>query len=196
MGVEIEYKLRAESGEQLSSAYQRLKACGQVGNARMIAMHTRYFDTQSRDLQSRKWTLRIRQENEKQVLTFKTPGENYHRGEWNLERLSDSPVPEPEELAALVAAGAPEDLLHLSGFCAVCRAEFIRNCTMLTLDDGTRIELAADCGKLYGQTECAQFYELELELYGGSEQHLSQLAKLAGLPEEPRSKAARALCLK
>lgn len=196
MGIEIEYKLRAQSRAQLFSAYGRVCGCAQAGEARQIAMHTRYFDTNAHDLALRKWTLRIRDENGTQMLTFKTPGQHNRRGEWNLERRVASPVPTGEELAALVAAGAPAALGQLADFSAICGAQFVRTCTMLTLDDGTKIELAADCGKLFGQTECVQFYELELELYGGSEAHLAALAAQAGLPEEPRSKAARAFCLK
>ena len=222
MGQEIEYKLRAETNDQLSKAYKRVRQCALESNERRLQMLTRYYDTEPRYLQPRKWTLRVRQEDElpkylggykhenaKQILTFKTPGKNYCRGEWNLERPLDAPEPteqcvslaegippQPEELAALVADGAPKELMYLSDFHAVCGAIFYRVCSMLTLNDGTKIELAADYGKLFGQTETLDFYELELELYGGNENRLSELAKIAGLPEEHLSKAARAFRLR
>lgn len=222
MGQEIEYKLRAETPEQLSEAYKRVLRCAPESNERHLQMLTRYYDTEPRYLQPRKWTLRVRQEDElpdylagykyenaKQILTFKTPGKNYCRGEWNLERpfaapepseqsisLAEGIPPQPEELAALVADGAPQELLYLSDFRAVCGACFHRVCSMLTLNDGTKIELAADYGELFGQTETLEIYELELELYGGNENRLSELAGIAGLPEEHLSKAARAFRLR
>lgn len=211
MGQEIEYKLRAENCEQLFEAYRRVRQCAPESSERSLQMFTRYYDTEPRFLQPRKWTLRVRQEKQlpdmdaKQIITVKTPAAAHCRGEWNLERgfaapeqtgLAGGIPPQPQELSALVADGAPKELLELSDFRAVCGAGFTRRCTMLTLADGTRIELAADCGSLFGPTEELQIFELELELYGGNENRLSELAKIAALPEEHLSKAARAFRLR
>lgn len=196
MGQEIEYKLRAESREQLDMVYADLKSRAEASDERIISMHTRYLDTPDRFLSGRKWMLRIRQENELQVMTCKTPGKDRARGEWNLERQVDTPLPQPEELEALTAMGAPAEIAALSCLEVTCEARFTRRCTMLCLPDGTRVELAADAGKLCGRTESADFCELELELYGGSEESLGKFASLAALPEEPLSKAARAFRLR
>lgn len=195
MGQEIEYKLRAENEATLFSVYEQLKSTASVSEERKLSMHTRYMDTPERLLRFNRVTLRIRQENETQVITVKTPGKNHARGEWNLQRVLDTPFPQPDELSTLVADGAPELLLQLPELYVTCEAKFIRTCCMLTLCDGTRIELAADVGELIGRTQRQSLCELELELYGGSAQQLARLASMTGLPEELQSKQSRALRL-
>ena len=194
MGREIEYKLRAAGSAELTQAYTQVLACAEAGPERIIEMHTRYFDTPGHDLRDRRWTLRIRRENDRAILTCKTPGEGRSRGEWELVRQTDAPCPTSAELCALAELGAPEELRKLQGLEQVCGARFIRRCTMLTLPDA-RIELAADEGELFGAQERRPMFELELELYGGSEQRLAELAAIAGLPEEILSKQARAMQL-
>ena len=195
MGQEIEYKLRAENEAALFSVYEQLKSNGSVSEERKISMHTRYLDTPERLLRASRVTLRIRQENDEQVITVKTPGKNHIRGEWNLKRISDTPFPQREELCTLIDDGAPKLLLQLPSFFVTCEARFVRTRCMLTLSDGTRIELAADVGELAGKTQRQSLCELELELYGGSTQQLVRLASKTGLPEELQSKQFRALHL-
>ncbi len=195
MGQEIEYKLRAENEAALFSVYEQLKSTADISEERRIAMHTRYLDTPERFLRANRVTLRIRQEDAQQVITVKTPGKNHVRGEWNLKRVLDTPFPQQEELQALVADGAPALLLRLSSVGVTCEAKFVRTCCMLTLSEGTRIELAADVGELAGKTRRQDLCELELELYGGSVEQLIRLASMTGLPEELQSKQTRALRL-
>jgi len=196
MGREVEIKLRAADTQQLEKVFAALKACAFAAEEKEIAMHTRYFDTPESVLRGRKWTLRIRWENDMDVLTFKTKGENHCRGEWNLQRSAAGFSPTKEELRALVEAGAPELLLELTALQVTCEAEFIRRAAMLTLEEGTKIELAADVGRLRGKQEQEDFCELELELYSGSYEKMAELAKNTGLTEEPMSKAARAMRLR
>lgn len=191
MGQEIEYKLRAKDARELDRVYEGLRSRFASGEERVIRMHTRYFDTPDRLLRDRRWTLRIRQENDRQVLTCKTPGRGHSRGEWSLDRTEEGPSPNSAELCALAGAGAPEELRMLTSLEPTCGARFTRRCVMLELPDA-RIELAADVGELYGPREREALCELELELYGGSFARLSALAALTGLPEEPMSKFARA----
>ena len=194
MGKEIEFKLRAKDEAELRRVYERLRSQFASEEERIIQMHTRYFDTPDRFLCGNCWTLRIRQENDKQVLTCKTPGRGHSRGEWSLDRTEESPAPQRAELCALAAAGAPEALCGLGTLEPVCGARFTRRCVMLELS-GARIELAADVGELYGQQEREALCELELELYGGRFEVLRALAAQTGLSEEPRSKFARARSL-
>ena len=191
MGQEIEYKLRAANEQELYRVYEALRSRYAAGEERVIRMHTRYFDTGDRCLRQRRWTLRIRQENDRQVLTCKTPGRGHSRGEWSLDRTGAGETPQHIELCALADAGAPEELRGLAELSAVCGARFIRRCVMLELS-GTSIELAADVGHLYGPHEQEALCELELELFGGSLETLSALAALTGLQEESMSKFARA----
>ena len=196
MGHEVEIKLRAADTRQLEQAFAALKACAFAAKEKEIAMHTRYFDTPEGILREKKWTLRIRRENETDVLTFKTKEENHCRGEWNLQRSEDCSSPTKEELRALVEAGAPELLLELTALQVTCEAEFTRRAAMLTLEEGSKIELAADIGRLRGRETQEDFCELELELYSGSYEKMAELAKKSGLAEEPMSKAARAMRLR
>lgn len=195
MGREVEIKLRAADPGELERVYTAVKESACAAEEKEIAMHTRYFDTPEGVLRSRKWTLRIRRENDVYVLTFKTKGENHCRGEWNLRGSGGSLPPTKEELRALVEAGAPERLAELDGLQVICEAEFTRRTAMLNLTDGTKIELAADTGILRGRQEQEDFCELELELYSGSYEKMAELARHTGLAEEPMSKAARAMRL-
>ena len=195
MGREIEYKLKAKSAQELTQKYEQLRdRFGKEAAERTIEMFTRYFDTPDGLLRDRRWTLRIRRENDRQVLTCKTPGEGYSRGEWEIVRETEEPAPTPDELRMLCENGAPEELCVLTELRAVCGARFTRRCTMLELP-GARVELAADAGELFGPQEREPLFELELELYEGGFETLIALAALAGLPEEPRSKQARAMRL-
>ena len=62
-----------------------------------LEMEAAYYDTADGALSSRKWMLRVRQENEKSVVTMKTPGSGYARGEWECE--GDSPEAAIETLS-------------------------------------------------------------------------------------------------
>ena len=196
MGREIEIKLRAEDAVQLEKAFTEVKAWDRAAEEKEIAMHTCYFDTPEGALRERKWTLRTRRENDDNVLTFKTKGDNHCRGEWSLQRMPEDLFPMQEELVRLVADGAPELLLELQRLQVTCEAVFFRRAAMLRLEDGTQIELAADTGKLRGKQEEESFCELELELYSGSYEKMAELAGCTGLKEEQMSKAARAMRLR
>ena len=194
MGQEIEYKLRAPDADALARAYVRVGTAAAAGQEQIIEMDTRYFDTPEGVLRARRWTLRIRRENDRSVLTCKTPGQGHSRGEWELVRTADAPAPTASELRALAELGAPETLTQLEELRPVCGAHFTRRCVTLTLPDAI-IELAADAGELFGARERERFFELELELKSGNAGRLAELADIAALPEEPLSKQARAMRL-
>ena len=98
---------------------------------------------------------------------------------------------------------APRQLLQLYGEAplrAVCGARFLRRSVMLRLADGSRAELACDCGVLHGKTEELPFAEVELESKEGAPDAAKaladRLAKQYNLRWEPLSKFARANALK
>ena len=137
--------------------------------------------------------LRVRQENEKSVVTMKTPGEGYARGEGECEGKT------PEEaIGTLVQKGAPEELVELTkpGLEMVCGAEFVRLTQPLRLPDGTTCEICADGGELLGGRHKEPFCELELELTWGDGKALlafvGELSRKYGLIEEQKSKFVRA----
>ena len=194
MATEFEIKLRAKSVGQLGKILRDAEVTRLAQEKlREIHMRTTYFDTADDALSSRKWMLRVRQENEKSVVTIKTPGEGYARGEWECEGKT------PEEaIAALVSKGAPEALSELvkPGLQMVCGAEFVRLTQPLRLPDGTTCEICADGGELLGGRHKEPFCELELELTRGDGAALlafaGELSRKYGLIEEQKSKFVRA----
>ena len=167
-----------------------------TGAFRNIQMETTYYDTQDGAFSARKWTYRLRRENERSVITLKTPGSGYARGEWEWEGEYLDEAPE-----ALIAAGAPEalrTLLDAAELTIVCGASFTRIAADLTLE-GAQCELCGDIGWLTGGGRREPLCELELELKQGSEEALSAFARALmdtyHLSEQPLSKLQRARAL-
>ena len=179
MATEFEIKLRAGNVRQLEKILKDPQVAGHaLEKLREIHMKTTYYDTADGALSSRKWMLRVRQENERSVVTMKTPGVGYARGEWECE--GDSPE---AAIETLIGRGAPEELRELSapGLQMVC---------------GAACEVCADGGGLLGGKRRDPFCELELELSRGSENELlafsRALASKYFLAEEQKSKFVRA----
>lgn len=201
MGKELEYKLLVPNETALQNILQDAALADLTDGAwREIPMKTTYYDSPDRRFCTRRWTLRRRMEGDTSVVCVKTPHKESHtRGEWQVcaDCLDDAAID------ALLLSGAPQELLRLYGagdVFPVCGAEFVRKCVMLQFPDGSRAELAGDCGVLYGQTERLPFTELELELYEGEPTQmqalLTSLCARYGLSEQPKSKYARARLLK
>lgn len=199
MATELEIKFAVPGAETLDAIF----ACASVRERmhepqpRQIQMETTYFDTVDGSLSARRWTYRLRQENGCSVVTLKTPGEGYARGEWECRAAH------PQDAAqALIALGAPQELaeiLHASPLKAVCGAQFTRRAVLLLLEDDTLCELCGDIGMLLGGAHRRMLCELELELKRGSEtamlDYARTLADAFSLHEERKSKFARARAL-
>ena len=189
MGSEYERKYRADQ-ESLHSIFTTFPARWQT-----IAMETTYYDTPSRSLSQRRWTLRRRMENAASVCTLKTPGAGMERGEWETE--CDHIENAAEELCKL---GAPVALLELctEGLVVSCGAKFTRRAGIFTLPDCV-VEVALDQGILSGGGKEIPLFELEVEYKEGSraamEAFAAELADIYGLQAEEKSKFARALAL-
>lgn len=197
MGREFEVKLRAPGAEALAAVLEdpEVTALAQ-GAGRKLAMESVYYDTPRRELSARRWTLRRRRENERYVVTVKTPAPGRARGEWETEAesiLAAVPV--------LCGMGAPEELKDLTagGVAPRCGAVFTRIAMDLRLPDGTLAELAADQGALLGGGKEMPFAEVELELKKGSEAEVEEFCRKLclrhDLSEERLSKFARAAAL-
>ena len=189
MGSEYELKYRADL-ESLRSIFTTFPARWQT-----ISMETTYYDTPSRSLSQRRWTLRCRIENHVRVCTLKTPAGPIARGEYELR--CDAVVKAVFELCKL--AGLPElATAASSGLTAVCAARFTRKTQLLTYPEFTA-ELALDSGMLIGGGKEIPLCEVELELKTGSSNALcdfaAQLAAEFSLVAEQRSKFRRALDL-
>lgn len=156
-------------------------------------METTYYDTFDLKLSVHHWTLRKRMENGISVCTFKSPAENGGRNEWEVE--CDNILP---GILELCRAGAPWELMRCTagGVQPFCGAKFTRLSKLLTLEDGTKVELALDCGILTGGSHTREFAEVEVELKEGAEESAVLFARLLAanyaLTPEPEAKVVRA----
>ena len=186
--MEIEIKLAVPSEKRLEELHSLLTEPYE------LRIETVYYDTPQRDLYTRRWMLRTRRENERSIVTCKTPGDTpYTRGEWETEG-SDAVGAIP----VLIAQGAPAALASMLPLDPLCGARYVRHAALLTLD-GCTAELALDHGEVFAGDRTAPICELELELKSGEPSALFALAASLsaqyGLSEEPRSKFARAASL-
>lgn len=184
MGREFELKYRAapETLERIRAEYGEFSA---------TAMETVYYDTPEGALSRRRWTLRSRRENDRQVCTVKTLLPDGSRGEWEVEGAG-LPV------QALAAMGAPETLAEdaKSGFIPVANVRFLRLARRLNWN-GALLELALDRGEFLAPGRVLPFAEVEVEVKSGADDAAMdfgrKLSETYGLIPEPESKFRRAL---
>ena len=105
MGLELEFKYALTGPGQLEELLQELEKA--FGPWEAVEMETVYYDTPDQALAARHWTLRVRQENGRPVLTVKTPGPGRARGEWEL------PGGGLADLSKLQTLGAPWEVTSL-----------------------------------------------------------------------------------
>ena len=197
MGKETEYKLAVGDLQLLDcilcSRTVAEKLCAPYA---YIRMRTTYYDTEDGFLEKRRWMLRLRTENDRSVITMKTPGEGHTRGEWEVESAYLD-----EALAKLAARGAPQELAALQpdALAPICGASFTRITAELRLSEHTACMICGDVGDLTGGSRTALLCELELELKHGSEDELAAFAQelmdTYCLSEQPLSKLQRARAL-
>ena len=178
MGSEYELKYRADQ-EILHSVFTTFPARWQT-----IAMETTYYDTPSRSLSKRRWTLRRRMENGASVCTLKTPGKGMERGEWEVKCDSIE-----NAVAELCKLGAPVILPQLceEGLVVSCGARFTRRAGTFQLSDCV-LEIALDQGVLLGGGKEIPLWELEVEYKEGNrasmEAFAAELAAIYNLQKE------------
>lgn len=204
MATEIEMKLTVPSHEVMDQILQDPQLTEHMQDEFEIRqMRSTYYDTADGALQTRRWTLRLRDEGGTRIVAMKTPNASEEKGfftrrEWQCraERVEDA-------VERLVEQGAPEELKQLIAdkpLVPICGADFRRRSTCLYLPGGVRIELAADEGILTGGGNEAPICELELELLFGDSESLPPIAhrlvETYGLVEEIQSKFIRALALR
>lgn len=197
MATELELKLAVPSPAVLEQVlFDPELAQVRQGGYGLLDMATVYYDTADRSLAQKRWTLRLRQENDRLVATVKTPAEGpgKARNEWEC----DAPTIDAA-LPRLVQQGAPADLKNLTGLVPVCAAQFTRREAELAFADGTVCTFCGDVGMLAGGEKQEPLCEVELELKAGDfetvEAFGEELCERFGLKEEPRSKFARAAAL-
>ncbi len=161
-----ELELKYEATEAILNKIDR-----KYGDFTDIFMCARYFDTANRDLQRRKWMLRLRTENGCPVCTLKTRLADGSRGEFEIRQAAIS-------IPALVEVGAPPELAQLvqSGLLEICGAEFLRRSKLISVPGG-QIELALDSGRLFAGSISIPFREVEAELKSGADSALYRFGK-------------------
>ena len=197
MGKEVEIKLEVGDLQLLDCILSDPEVTGRMhAPYENIRMQTTYFDTEDGKLADRRWMLRLRQENERSVVTCKTAGEGLARGEWEAEGAYLE-----EALPKLAELGAPEELCALApeSLVPICGARFTRITQELTLNAENACMICGDFGELYAGGSSAPLCELELELSRGAAEAIIEFASYFkqryGIKEQPRSKLERARVL-
>ena len=188
MGREFELKFRADS-DTIAAIREK------YGEFTPISMETTYYDTADLKLAFHHWTLRRRMENGVSVCTFKRPGGDGSRSEWEVEAASIM-----EGVMQLCQTGADWELMRITagGLMETCGARFTRLAATLEIPGG-KVELALDQGVLMGRDKELPFAEVEVELKEGSDEaaiaFAQALAEEFQLEKEPKSKFVRAMTL-
>lgn len=195
--MEIEIKLGPLTMQQVGDIFCDIKRLPVNGPARAIKMQTTYFDTPEGFFRQNKQTLRLRQEDDLFVCTFKSAAEGISRLELDCQAKTI------EEGAALLATRPelPENARRaLTGgaFVATCGARFTRQVRLCRVED-TTFELCADMGRLFNGQRTQELREIELELAEGDPAVLERVAKdlmeAYGVTVCETSKQQRALAL-
>lgn len=195
--MEIEIKLGPLTMQQVGDIFCDIKRLPVNGPARAIKMQTTYFDTPDGFFRQNRQTLRLRQEDDMFVCTFKTALEGLSRLELDCQ-------------AKTIEAGAAELAQHpdlpesarqalLGGvFVPTCGAKFTRQ-TRLCQVENTRFEVCADMGRLFNGPRTQELREIELELVDGDPAVLERVAgglmEAYGVTVCQTSKQQRALAL-
>lgn len=189
MGIEFEVKFRTDP-ETLQAIAKEVS-----GEEQIYRMKTTYYDTPTRQLSLRHYTLRLRMENDRAVCTLKTPAAGWGRQEFEVNATAiEDALP---ELCKLSGVQELPRLLR-EGIAPLCGAEFTRIARQVCFQ-GSVLELALDEGVLTGGGRKMPLCEVEVELKEGSEdaalEYAKTLAGRYGLAQEKRSKFSRAKAL-
>ncbi|CAN7302386.1 CHAD domain-containing protein [Mesorhizobium sp. LjNodule214] len=194
-GIELKFLLDELTSSQLGARVKALKLA--TGRPKTRMLRSIYFDTADHALKKAGITLRLRRDGRRWIQTVKTKPK-LHRG---LSQVGEEENPAPGGRLCLVAIpdaavreevvrrvnGAPLEL--------ICETVIRRSASELSLEDGTRAELAIDIGEIHAGERSAELRELEIELIEGSLGGLFDIARLlfpdGGLRFSRLSKAAR-----
>ena len=193
--MEIEIKLGPVVPALAAAIFEDTALLPPAGPEERIQMRTVYYDDPAGSFRKRKQTLRLRQENDLSVCTFKTALDGLSRLELDCEapdittgasRLAQHPDL-PEE--------ARRDLLG-GVFLPRCGAKFLRRTRLCKVEDAL-FHLCLDEGQLENGQLTIPLCEIELELAEGSAEGLlrtaRQLMERYQLPLCEKSKQQRAL---
>lgn len=196
--TEVEIKLAPATQGQADAVFADGEIAPFLGREQLINMHTRYFDTAGGTLAAHGFALRLRQEDDAFVCTFKAcsvPGGPRLEIEAPAQSLRDG-------IAAILTSGElpPEaaEILRGGGFEEICAVRFVRR-TALCSREGVAFWLCFDSGSCIRGPYSGAIAEIELELACGTPAQLEAVAQglclRHGLEISTISKLARAMAL-
>lgn len=178
MPLEQELKLVVNSSVPIELSSLLLPNYTIEGDIMTMRLVSTYFDTAELYLVSQGVGLRMRQSDGVWMQTVKTSGhvqDGLHQreewehqldgAEWDLAKLKHTPLARIIENAAIWSKIGP-----------VFTTDFERETLQLCIEDGTRIELAYDRGRVIAGELSQAIHEIELELKAGNVEHLNVLA--------------------
>ena len=171
------------------------------GRPKTRTLRSIYLDTADHALKKAGIALRLRRDGRRWIQTVKTKPE-LHGG---LSQVGEVENPAPGGrlcLEAIPDAAVREEVIRrVNGapLQPVCETVIRRSASELSLEDGTRAELAIDVGEIHAGERSAELREVEIELIEGSPGGLFDIAHLlfpaGGLRFSRLSKAARGYLL-
>jgi inorganic triphosphatase YgiF len=164
-------------------------------------LYNTYFDTAEHALLQQGVGLRVRHIGNQRLQTLKTAGMGlsglHQRQEWEAKIAGDTP--DYSLLAESPLSQWCTEEQHLQQVKPLFTTDFRRTTWDLTLEDGSKIEIALDQGEIQTATASTPLHEVELELKSGVPERLYQVAlilqKSLPLVIENKSKAARGYAL-
>ena len=173
--IELKFLLDETSSKALLT---RLKALKMVA-ARRVTLRSVYLDTSEHVLKKAGIALRIRRDGRRWIQTVKTKGK-IHGG---LSQVGEVENPAPGgrvRLDAIPDLSLREVILrHVNGapLLPVCETVIKRSTYEVSLEDGTRAELAIDAGVVRAEERSAELHEAEIELLEGDATGLFDIAQ-------------------
>ena len=197
--IELKFLLDETSSRELLSRLKVSKLAG--GAPKRGTLRSIYLDTPEHALKKAGIALRLRRDGRRWTQTVKTKGQ-IHGG---LSQVGEVECPAPGgrvRLQAIPDLSIREEVLRqVNGaqLLPVCETVIKRAASELSLEDGTRAELAIDVGEIRAEGRSAELREAEIELLEGSPTGLFDIAhKLfpeGGLQFSRLSKSARGYLL-
>jgi inorganic triphosphatase YgiF len=197
--IELKFVIDERTTRQLQARVKALKLGN--GSPKTRTLRSIYLDTPEHTLKKAGIALRLRRDGRRWVQTVKTSGEL--RGGFSQVGELENPAPGGRLcLDAIPDASVRDEVVRRvngSSLGTVCETLIKRTTSELSLQDGTRAELAIDVGEIRADGRSAQLREAEIELIEGSPGGLFDIAKAlfpdGGLRFSRLSKADRGYLL-
>jgi len=178
MSLEQEMKLTVKSEGKLDLTAVTWPEGLQASEIKAISLLSAYYDTPELALSKARLGLRLRRSDKQWLQTVKTSGKVvdglHQRNEW--EHPLESELWDLEKLRETPVAELIDDPTVWGSISPIFTTDFIRQIIYLTMNDGSKIELAYDYGKVFTDSNQSRIHEVELELVEGDVKHLRLVA--------------------